>query len=68
MEGYIQFANYWELKNKIMKTACEVKKMAEKKKTFIGKCIDKLDEKLEKKSKEKKQCCCGGSSDESCCK
>jgi len=42
--------------------------MAEKKKSFIGKFIDKLDEKLKKKSKEKKQRCCGDSSDGPCCK
>jgi len=42
--------------------------MAEKKKSLIGKFIDELDEKLEKKSKKKKQGCCCGSSDGSCCK
>lgn len=41
--------------------------MAEKKKGFLGKLIDKLDEKLEKKSKEKKGGCCGNSDDRSCC-
>jgi hypothetical protein len=32
--------------------------MAEKKKGFFGKLVDKLDKKLEKKSKEKKCSCC----------
>lgn len=42
--------------------------MVEKKKSFWGKLIDKLDEKLEKKSKEKKGGCCSSSSKKSCCK
>lgn len=32
--------------------------MAEKKKGIISKITEKLDKKLEKKSKEKKCCCC----------
>jgi hypothetical protein len=39
-----------------------------KKKGFFGKLADKLDEKLEKKSKQKKCCCCSESKEESCCK
>ena len=42
--------------------------MAEKKKSFFGKLIDEIDEKLEKKSKEKKGSCCGSPNEESCCK
>ncbi len=42
--------------------------MVEKKKSFFGKLVDKLDEKLEKKSKEKKGSCCGSSREKSCCK
>ena len=41
--------------------------MAENKKNFFGRLIDKIDKKLEKKSKEKKQGCCD-SSDGQCCK
>ena len=32
--------------------------MAKKKKGIIGKIVDQIDEKLEKKSKEKTCCCC----------
>lgn len=39
--------------------------MADKKKSFFSKIIDKLDKKLEKKSKEKK-CCCQCSEDKEC--
>ena len=39
--------------------------MAEKKKGFIGKLIDNLDKKLEKRSKDKK-CCCDASTDKKC--
>ena len=41
--------------------------MSEKKKGFIGRLIDKFDEKLEKKSKEKGCGCCGGDKDKTCC-
>lgn len=41
--------------------------MAENKKNFFGKLIDKIDCKLEEKAKEKKKGCCGGG-DGSCCK
>ncbi len=34
--------------------------MTEKKKGFFAKLFDRLDEKLEKKSKEKKCSCCEG--------
>ena len=44
-------------KRKIRKLL-EVWRMAKNKKGFLGKLFDKLDEKLEKKSKEKKCCCC----------
>lgn len=40
--------------------------MAEKKKGFIGKLLDSLDRKLEKKSKDKKCCCCQDSQDKKC--
>ncbi len=40
--------------------------MTEKKKGFLGKLFEKMDKKMEKKSKEK-GCCCGDS-EESCCK
>lgn len=37
-----------------------------KKKGFFGNLIDKLDKKLEKKSKEKR-CSCGEDDDKKCC-
>lgn len=40
--------------------------MAEKKKGFITKLIDNLDEKLGKKSKDKTCCCCQDSEDKEC--
>ncbi len=40
--------------------------MAEKKKGFIGKLLDNLDKKLEKKSKDKKCCCCQDSKNKEC--
>jgi hypothetical protein len=43
--------------------------MAEEKKGFVGRLLDKLDGKLEKKSKEKGCCCCssGEGKDKGCC-
>ena len=43
--------------------------MTEKKKGFLGKLMDKMDKKMEKKAK-KSYCCYGDSfsDDESCCK
>ena len=40
--------------------------MTKKKKGFFSKLIDKIDSKLEKKSKEKKCCCCEDSKDKKC--
>lgn len=40
--------------------------MAKKKKGMFGKFVEKLDKKMEKKSKEKK-CCCDGDGKGSCC-
>ena len=40
--------------------------MVGKKKGFIGELMDKLDRKLEKKSKEKKCCCCQDPEDKKC--
>lgn len=40
--------------------------MAEKKKGLLGKLLDNLDKKLEKKSKNKKCCCCEDSKDKEC--
>lgn len=34
--------------------------MADEKKGFLGKLLDKFDKNLEKKAKEKKCCCCEG--------
>ncbi len=40
--------------------------MTEKRKGFLGKLVDRLDEKLEKKSREKGSCDCGESEDIAC--
>ncbi|MEK6969995.1 MAG: hypothetical protein AABW48_06220 [Nanoarchaeota archaeon] len=40
--------------------------MVEKKKGFVSKLLNHLDQKLEKKSKDKKCCCCQDSKHKKC--
>ncbi len=42
--------------------------MTEKKKGFVGKLLDKLDKKMEKKAKSEGCCCCGDETNEECSK